>query len=299
MGESVLTQAQKTAWERDGWCLVPAVIPADDLAGARKVLGHLFPTPEEMQGGNDPERTAPWRDWDAAWPELPFKSRSLNRLAVHPVLIDMAEDLLGTEDLRLYMGIISAKYAGQPSGYNQLLHTDYPNHSVLVPHPDRAYGQVEMFVYLTDVSAANGATRLVSRRLTAHVPVERHTLSIEEYAALYDEPGEASGPAGSVVLYRPDTYHRSVDFADAGTYRVMMHLSFKPAGADWGGYQAWPFKGFSPEWARFVAQSDPRQLALVGFPKPGHPYWTKETVAGVAARYPGLDVDPWRPRAGG
>ena len=33
---------------------------------------------------------------------------------------------------------------------------------------------------------------------------------------------------------------------------------------------------------------------LLGFPKPGHPYWTPETIAGVAARYPGLDMEPWR-----
>lgn len=32
-----------------------------------------------------------------------------------------------------------------------------------------------------------------------------------------------------------------------------------------------------------------------GFPPPGHPYWTPTTLAGMALRYPGLDLAPWRP----
>jgi hypothetical protein len=37
-----------------------------------------------------------------------------------------------------------------------------------------------------------------------------------------------------------------------------------------------------------------RQLVALGFPEPGHPYWTEETLQGVAARYPRLDMTPWR-----
>ena len=78
----------------------------------------------------------------------------------------------------------------------------------------------------------------------------------------------------------------------------MLHVSYRPAAAEWGGYQAWPFKGFSMEWHRFVAQATPEQLAVLGFPAPGHPFWTAETVAGVGRRYPGLDVGPWRDALG-
>jgi hypothetical protein len=37
-----------------------------------------------------------------------------------------------------------------------------------------------------------------------------------------------------------------------------------------------------------------RQLALFGFPPPGHPYWTPQTVAQLTVRYPGLDTRGWR-----
>ena len=270
------------------------LIPPSDLAAAQSAVGLLFPTAQEMDSGVDDERTAPWRTWDAAWPEFPFRSTRLNRLVVHDAMIDLATELLGTEDVRLYLALASAKYAGQSSGYNRLLHTDYPNHSLVVPRRDAGYGHLETFVYLNDVSTRNGATRFVSRAMTHAIPVERHTLNLGDYGELYDDPGEAAGRAGTVVAYGPDVYHRSVDLTEPGQARFMLHVAFKPAPLEWVGYQAWPIKGFSPEWHKFVAQATLRQLTVLGFPKPGDRYWTDETLAGVATRYPGLDISPWR-----
>ncbi len=299
VGVPVLTEQAEEAWHRDGWCVLEGAIPAEDLRAAQDALTHLFPTPEEMERGEDDGRTQPWRTWDAPWPEFPFRSARLNRIVVHDVVIDLAERLLGTPDVRLYLALVSAKYAGQPSGYNQLLHTDYPNHSVVVPRRDPGYQQLELFIYLSDVSARNGATRMVSRRRTAGIPVHQHTLNLADHGELYSDPGEAAGPAGSIVAYRPDVYHRSVDVVEQGAARFMFHVAYKPAQTEWLGYQAWPIKGFSAEWHNFVQAAGPRQLAVVGFPEPGHPYWTAETLAGVSDRYPGLDMTPWRRAARG
>jgi hypothetical protein len=46
--------------------------------------------------------------------------------------------------------------------------------------------------------------------------------------------------------------------------------------------------------SRFIDRASPRQLALFGFPPPGHPYWTPHTLAGMAMRYPNLDLASWR-----
>ena len=239
------------------------------------------------------DRTARWRNWDAQWPEFPFRSKSLNDIVMHDVLIGVAEKLLGTDDIRLYMALITAKYANQSSHFNQLLHADYPNNMLVVPRDEGPYRQLETFVYLTDVTPESGATRMVSVRKTAHIPVECHTLAYADYPELYEEPGIATGPEGTIVCYRPDVYHRSVDWSEPGRRRIMLHISFRTAECEWAGFHAWPIKGFSPEWHSFVAGADPRRLSLLGFPRPGHPYWTPETVAGVAARYPKLDVTPW------
>jgi ectoine hydroxylase-related dioxygenase (phytanoyl-CoA dioxygenase family) len=136
-------------------------------------------------------------------------------LVLHDRVVDLAEGLLGTADLALYMGIVTAKYAQQASAYNQLLHADYPNHMLVVPRHSPGFQQVEFFDYLTDVTAEDGATRFVSWRRTKDIPVERHTLSCLEYPELYADPSDAAAPAGSVVAYRPDIYHRSSDFSAA------------------------------------------------------------------------------------
>jgi hypothetical protein len=293
MSGGLFSEELKSRWRTDGWCVVENAFSGDLLARAQEAVWSLFPTADEMDSGADNERTAPWRTSDAPWPEFPFESEALNHLVVHEALIEAAEELLETTDVRLYQGTLTAKYSNQSSGFNQLLHTDYPNHTILVPRGDAGYQQLETYIYLNDVSAANGATKMVSRRLTADIAVERHTLSFDEYPHLYDDPGEAAGPAGSVVAYRPDVYHRSVDRTEPGVTRFMLHVAYKPAGAEWGGYQAWPFKGFSMAWFNFVRGASVRQLTAVGFPEPGHPYWNEQTLAGVKARYPGLDTDPW------
>jgi hypothetical protein len=55
-----------------------------------------------------------------------------------------------------------------------------------------------------------------------------------------------------------------------------------------------PEAGLRAEWRSFVEHSTPRQLALFGIPMPGHSYWTEKTVSEFSARYPALDVGPWR-----
>jgi ectoine hydroxylase-related dioxygenase (phytanoyl-CoA dioxygenase family) len=289
----ILTSAQRRSWEEDGWFVLERAVSEVDLAAAQNALTKLFPSAPEMADPHQGDGLERWRTWDATWPEFPFRSRSLNRLVLSDVMIDLAHHLLGTDDVRMYLAIVTAKYAGQPSDYNQLLHTDFPNHTLTVPRAEPGYHQLETFIYLNDVSRDNGATRFVSRTRTRHIPVEQHTLNFEDYGELYDDPSDASAPAGSIVGYRPDVYHRSVDFTDTGQARFMLHVSFKCAAMEWGGYQAWPFKGFSTEWHNFVQGAGPRQLTVLGFPAPGHPFWTEETLAGVARRYPGLDLSPW------
>ena len=290
----MLTVGQRRSWDEDGWLVLERAVPEEDLRAAQGAVAKLFPSAQEMAGASDEDEQARWRTWDAAWPEFPFRSRTLNGLVLSDVMIDLAQDLLGSSDVRMYLAIITAKYARQPSEYNQLLHTDYPNHTLAVPRPEAGYHQMETFVYLNDVGPHNGATRFVSRTRTADIPVEEHTLNFETYRTLYDDPGDGSAPAGSIVVYRPDVYHRSVDFTDPTQARFMLHVSYKPADMEWGGYQAWPYKGFSGEWHNFVQEATPRQLTAVGFPAPGHRYWTEATLAGVARRYPGLDLAPWR-----
>ena len=288
-------RADQARWEEDGWCLVQGLLPAAAVAAARAVLPTLFPTAAEFAADADSHRNQPFRvDSHTVMPRFPFDDGALNDLVVHDRMIDLAEQLLGIADPRLYQAMLSAKYSGAALSDEQLLHVDFANHTLVVPRHEPGYQQLETFVYLSDVTPETAATRMVSRRLTAGIPVERTYLDPAGYPELYAAEVPASGPAGSVLAYRPDVYHRGVRMTAPAAARFMLHVSYKPASTDWLGSFGLPNAGEDMSWHRFVPRATERQLTVLGFPSPGHTYWTAQTLAGVASRYPLLDLSPWR-----
>ncbi len=294
---SAVTPKERERWEQDGWCLLEEFLPPEVVAGAQTALSGLFPTAEEFAADSDPARNEPFRhDSHRVLPKFPFEAAVLNDIVVHDRIIDLAEQLLGIPDPRMYQAMAGAKYGGGAASDEQMLHADFGNHTLVVPRNDPGYQQLEMFVYLSDVTPETGATRMVSLSLTEAIPVERTYLSPTDYADLYAAEVPAAGRAGSVLAYRPDVYHRGVQMTVPGTARFMLHVSYKPAGADWLNSFGLPNAGEDLEWYRFVGCATLRQLTVLGFPEPGHAYWTAETLAGTAARYPMLDMTPWRER---
>ena len=158
-----------------------------------------------------------------------------------------------------------------------------------MPRPEPRYQQITTFIYLSDVTEDDGPTVIVPYDAGKDVP----------YTPLYLPFGELStsevrcvGPAGSLLVYRTDILHRGSNFTAAGRARFSILVDFQVRGTTWGGKMAWPKQ--SPErWSKFIPQCSVRQRDLFGFPRPGDPYWTEETLAGVAERYPGIDLEPY------
>jgi Phytanoyl-CoA dioxygenase (PhyH) len=259
----------KSQWETDGWCVLEGFLTNESVEAAQKPLQRLFPSAEDFAADRDPERNAPFRtDSHAVMPTFPFESGALNDLVLHDRLIDLAEEFLDLTDVRLYQGGLSAKYSGGAESDEQLLHVDYGNHTLVVPRPDVGYQHIELFVYLSHVTAATGATRMVSRRLTSDIPVERTYLSLEDYRHLYEAEVPAEGAAGSVLAYRPDVYHRGVRITAPASARFMLHVSFKPAHTDWLGSRAWPGAAEGMAWHRFATVPACANCVLWAFPRP-------------------------------
>jgi hypothetical protein len=68
--------------------------------------------------------------------------------------------------------------------------------------------------------------------------------------------------------------------------RYSMHLSYRPAGVEWAQRHPWADHSHEPGWYDFAVRATPRQLALVGFPPPGHSYWPPETPPGSPSAIP-------------
>jgi hypothetical protein len=147
---------------------------------------------------------------------------------------------------------------------------------------------------LSDVHEGNAPTHLVSVKDSdgrgGRMPLIMPNNDPELYAA--ERP--AIGPRGSLLAYRADVFHRGVDLTEPGDSRFLLNVSFKAAGQDWVGYDSVQSRATSHHWTRFVEESTPDELALFGFPPPGHEIWTKRLIDDTAERYPNLDLDPWR-----
>lgn len=300
-------------WRTDGWVLVPDLVPADEIDAALEDLWRIVPRPEEYHAAVADERRAafettladrsrahrPPSEGPAFRPEqflgfthLPFPgSGALNRLAVHPDLVDFVERAIGSVDLRIYQMSVWTKYTGVVD-YEQPMHLDN-NHSFVPFRAEPAWWHLEGFLYLTDVDDESVApTRAVSLRDSAGrrsmLPLSR-----DEAPELYAAEVPAMGRRGSYLAYRPDVFHRGVNLTRPGGARVLYNLSYKQAGHDWIGYtNAQPASNLD-RFVRFAEGCTPRQLALFGVPEPGHPFWTADGLAEMAVRYPNLDLRPW------
>jgi hypothetical protein len=294
------------AWREDGFVILPGFLPEDELKPALGELDLLFPSADGFHDGSDPRRDRFLGDEFAGIDGFPFASTEVSLLAVHARLVELAQTLLAEQDVRIYGAEAWAKYTGA-ADYEQDLHRDYLNHTILVPSDVPSCQQVEMFVYLTDVPEELGPPHMLSRAHTGGLSAKpnwypRRDLAGGEsgYTAtegrpdLYEAEVSGAGPAGTVIAFETGTFHRGTQLTAPRGVRYSMQVCFRPASVRWGDRLAWAPRSFEPAWVRFVERATADQLQLFGFPPPGHAFWTPHALAGMAQRYPGLDLTPWR-----
>src|ERR1700689_3054809 len=197
-----------------GFSLMEGFLSDAELAAAQEALWLHFPRPQDYFA--DPDAFSRYAASQfAGVEEFPYRSWDLNRLAVHPDLVDLAERYLETTELHLYKVELWAKYAGAVN-YTQPLHRDYGSHSLVVPRPEARYQQITSFIFLSDVTGEDGPTHIVPYDNGKDVP---YTPLYLELGALADVEFEAVGPAGTLFMYRTDILHRGSDFTGAGRSR--------------------------------------------------------------------------------
>jgi hypothetical protein len=260
---------------------------------------------------------------------FPSDCTELNEITLHPRLLAAVAQLLGcpVRDLRLSQSDLWAKHGRAKreddpyDNTDQRMHVDYPNHTLLHPPAWDQPDAVEMIIYADTVEECGGATAVVLREgpddpaypwpIVANPGVgpyewvndrgraEESVASVSpEVAAwrqqLYEREQRVRYRPGTVLLYRHDTWHRGTPIIP-GALRVVQNLTFRKAGSEWistlhEGW-AWAMYRRSRVMERLIAEADVDQRCVLGFPPPGHPWWTPATVAAVEARYSAFDVD--------
>jgi hypothetical protein len=276
-------------WQTEGWALVDGLVPAADVDAVADDLERLFGTDTFADynrakglGDGAPEGRqfrATQFNGMRGFPQP--ECSALNDLFVHPRLIEFARLALSDDDLRIYQAAVWGKWAGEIN-YEQPMHQD-GNHSLIPPRMEPGFWHLESFLYLSDVDDGCAPPRLVPRNR-----------SDVAYGDLYQHEVAAPGRRGSLLAYRSDVWHRGTDFTRPDASRFVLVAAFRPAQAEWFGYDAFPRLGGNLTFRSFATGKSPEELALFGVPRPGHPYWNKATVKAMAAMYPGLDVSPWQ-----
>lgn len=282
-----ISQGDVDHWRQHGFVLVPGFLSADELEAARAVAYRYFPTAEEYyeaphRYGNLPQQF-----------EFPFRDDALNDIATGPAFVDAARRILGVDDVFLTQSILWAKYGGGPD-FEQALHVDYRNNSLLVPSDEPGFRQMPSILYLEDVTSELGPTSVVSRTLTRDRPPMPALLTPEDAPDLYAAETSVVVEAGTLLLYDMQTFHRGTRMLASRGIRLSFHNVFRAAGREWMGWRSWPREGRGDEMKHFIEHATVEQLSVIGIPRPGDPYWTPATLEGVQMRYPGLDMTPYR-----
>ncbi len=286
-------------WHEHGYAVVEDFLTDEEVEGARRGMADCYPSREAVAA--DPEAHAATVEHPFALHEFPYRGEALNRLTFHPEIVRVVRDQLGTSDIRLATSVVWAKY-GEAKGLDQSLHVDYANNTLVYPRDDGIYRQMPFILYLSDVTDALGPTQVVSQALTGTdvatvvTPTSadaRVNPDAERYG-WYRAERSMTVRAGSLLMYSMRTFHRGTKMDAPDGVRLSLHLVYRSAACQFMGWRVPARDAETEEMRRFLVTATPSQREMINFPAPDDPYWNEETIAGVAARYPDMDLTPYR-----
>ena len=284
---SALIAKAVAEYPTSGYSILPKFLTAEDMAPALSTLHETLSPPNAFVDGSPEFQETHRRSYRAGLVDFPYPSSELSLLAMHPKIVELAEILLASTDIRLYNSHAWVKYAG--ASYDQDHHRDYRGHTPVIASADPRYAHVQFFILLADVDEGNGPPAFVDNRLSKDVPMHPHIATRADHPEFYEAEVSGTGPAGTVIAFGIDNFHRATDLKRAGASRYMLLTFFRRAEAYW---VQGPGRGIlteDEEWIAFVERASRRQLDLLGFPPRDHPYWTDDIKRSYLLRYPNAD----------
>ncbi|MEM7218524.1 MAG: phytanoyl-CoA dioxygenase family protein [Pseudomonadota bacterium] len=304
-GTERISAADLAHYREHGFAIVENFLNPQELAAAHADIEALLPGwldyARRPRGAPPPDPLPPPRSRRET--RFPFASATandggagLNAISLHPELRRFAATMAGTDELFCEQADLTWKHQGHHLDQDQILHCDYPNHTLAYPPANPAYWQTTYLLYYTDVVARSAPTAVVSRAHYRDELLWPPVYKRDKRPDLYANEVKVTVPAGSLLIYSVRTFHRGTAFTAPGA-RIAQFISYTPARARWTGIVGWSEQANRKEFARWMAGATTAERELFGFPPPGDPFWDEEALAGVAARYPDMDLTPYRMRA--
>lgn len=295
-----ITKEHENHYREHGYAVVDSFCEADELTAALKNFDEVVPGWAEFAkdpSGSRPEYfSSPFPD-QRGIPHFPYKGDALNRLTFHSELSRFATLMGEGEEMYCEQSHLTYKATGQSpkqGNVDQHMHLDYGNHTLAYPPDVPKFWQTAFLYYFTDVTLDCGPTAVCSKKYyPERILFPRH-YSPDARPEIYDNEVKVVCPAGSLLIYGMRTFHRGTAITGTSHARLGMFVTYAPKACRWMGIVGWPVSAGKKEFHEWVVGASVSERSLIGFPEPGHEFWTEETLDGVAARFSGIDMTPYR-----
>lgn len=254
------------ALDVDGYAIIDNYLPAGQCADMAAAIRRILPAWDSVCDDPPVNRLAT--------KTFPYAEPILNSAIVDREAIAFSKRWLGTEAIHYRPGIAMATYPGFKAGDGEP-HIDNGNNSLLpASSGGRAYGQIIFWFYLEDVVEDQGPTLVMANAdggdLSKAVPFV--------------------GRAGSVLIFRNDTWHAASDYVRESGQRYVWKFAFGRADHYWEGVLHYTHVGNDPHFQTLISGLAAADRELFRFPPAGHAYYTDETLAKLEAQYPGWNA---------
>ncbi len=325
----VLDARQRASWREAGFALVDGLLPTALVGEAKAGADEAFPLLTRAQR----EKVTDFGSRGSM--EFPTGHPAVDSITLHPRMLGAVAELLSVpvREIRLTQSDLWPKFGrseqvgGAYDNTDQRIHVDYPNHTLTHPPRWESPEAVEIILYFDAVEDCGGATAVVPRegpddpayrwpivdipgvgdvewvndRSEAESLLGRVAPAVQRFRAenLYPRERRVRFGPGTVLFYRHDTWHRGTPLVP-GKRRLVHNLTFRKAASEWISvlHAGWAWKMYRRGMVleRLIARASVDQRCVLGFPAPGHSYWTPDTIEAVGARYEplGMDMAPYR-----
>lgn len=253
----------------NGFLIIPNFIRGEELAMLQAAQRRVLKPWEEIKDSPPNDNY----NKNAAFVKYPPEDVTMCGLYRHPELLRIMKRYLKTEDVHVRVGYMFARYPGNNAADPG--HIDNGNNSLLpMSESAREYGQIGAWIHLEEVGLDQAPLRLVARKhgkdLSKAVPVVV--------------------PAGSIALFSNYTWHAASNYERKDGQRFVWGFGVGRADHVFEGFVHYTMHGQHPVFKQMIAQCTAEERALFRFPRPNHPYYTKQTLAALEAQYPGWNA---------
>ena len=302
-------------WKTEGAVLIKNILPAELIKDSKKFMDEKYNL-----------KNPPPPDFGSVNGELQFPSSTiLDKITLHPNIIDIASKFLNTKDILLTQSDAWSKIGTDiksiQSNQDQRMHMDYGNHTFLHPPSFDNPEAIAMIVYLSDTEITGGGTAYVSKTYKTdelykqpyiNMPgqsiykfyndketaekyfknINRRIFNFRE--KLYKNEIIIKAKPGDILVYRLDLWHRGTP-VKKNKIRHVMNLLYKKKECFWINQwnPGWTRKMYYGKIEKIFKNLTPRQREVLGIPPPGDKYWNYNKLKLLKSRYPGIDIGPY------